>query len=398
MKRVLFVDDEPRVLDGLRRMLHPLRQEWEMEFADGGSEALMCLSSSHYDVLVTGVRMAGVDGTALLSQAIRISPDTVRIMLCGEADLNATLRSASLAHQYLVKPCDAPTLQATVEKALTLRSILDAPALASLIGRIKSLPSPPTIYYKLMNAVLSDTISASELGSIIAQDLGMTAKVLQFANSPLFASSRVIATPEQAVIYLGIDIVRALAITESVFCQFGSRNHPGFSPEELRDHSFQVATLARRIAKERRLAPQFINDIYLGGLMHDIGKLVLGSNFPSEYREVVRCFGDPQALRETELRLFGATHAEVGAYLLWLWGVPASIAGIVAQHHPADDDPQGATTPAAIVHLADRIVRGGESAPDSECLASIGLPPCLLELADCDGGQMGRSPVNQLLA
>ena len=369
-----------------------------MEFAEGGAEGLMCLSSSHYDVLVTGVRMPGVDGAALLSQAIRISPETVRIMLCGEGDLDVTLRSASLAHQYLVRPCDVYTLQATVERALTLRSILDAPALASLIGRIKSLPSPPTIYYKLMNAVLSDDISAYELGGIIAQDLGMTAKVLQFVNSPLFAVGRVIATPEQAVIYLGIDVVRALAITESVFSQFGTRNYPGFSPEELRDHCFQVANLARRIAKERRLAPQFVADIYLGGLMHDIGKLVLGSNFPNEYREVVRCFGDSESLRETEVRIFGATHAEVGAYLLWLWGVPASIAGIVAQHHPSDDHADKANEPSSIVHLADRIVRGGESAPDAEYLTQIGLSPSLLELGDSDGGQMSRSPVNQLLA
>jgi putative nucleotidyltransferase with HDIG domain len=302
----------------------------------------------------------------------------------------------SLAHQYLVKPCDAHTIQATVEKALALRRILDLPSLAGLIGRMKSLPSPPAIYYRLMHAVLNENIAVAELGSIIAQDLAMTAKVLQLVNSPLFAPSRVIATPEQAVIYLGIEMVRALAITESIFCQFGTRNHPGFSPEELRDHSFQVATLARKIAKERRLAPQFVDDVYLGGLMHDIGKLVLGSNFPGEYREVVRYFGDSEALRETERRLFGTTHAEVGAYLLWLWGMPASVAGIVAQHHPAVED-TGATEPAAIVNLADRMIRGGESAPDRDFLLRIGLPASLLELPDW-GQRLGRSPLNQALA
>jgi len=380
MKKVLFVDDEPRVLDGLKRMLRPLRQEWAMEFAVGGKEGILRLEESSYDVLVTGVRMPDVDGIALLSEAIRLCPQTVRIILSGESDLDVTMRSVSLAHQYLVKPCDAHTMQATVEKALTLRSILDAPAITTLIGRIKSLPSPPGIYYKLMQAVLSESISASELGSIIAQDLGMTAKVLQLVNSPLFAPARIIATPEQAVIYLGIETVRALAITESVFCQFGSRNYPGFSPEELRDHSFQVATLARRIAKERRLAPQYIADVYLGGLMHDIGKLVLGTNFPGEYRDVVRVFADSEALRETERQLFGTTHAEVGAYLLWLWGVPASIAGIVAQHHPAAA--ADATQPADIVHLADRIVRGGETAPDAGYLGRLGLPSSLLELPD----------------
>ena len=398
MKQVLFVDDEPRVLEGLKRMLRPLRHDWAMEFATGGDEALFRLSKTQYDVLVTSLRLGEVDGVALLNEAIRLSPQTVRVILCGVDEFDAAMRSIPLAHQYLLRPCDAHTLQATVEKALALRNILDSPALVSLIGRIKSVPSPPTIYYRLMHAVLSDKISTAELGSIIAQDLGMTAKILQLVNSPLFAPSRVISTPEHAVVYLGIETVRALAISESVFSQFGSRNHPGFSPEELRDHSFQVATLARGIGKERRLAPQFLADIYLGGLMHDIGKLVLGSNFPSEYRAVVRCFGDSEALRATERELFGATHAEVGAYLLWLWGVPASIAGIVAQHHPADPDHAGVVDPPSIVHLADRIVRGGESAPDDEYLVKIGLSPALLRHAEWTAKQLRGSPANQLLA
>jgi len=378
MKRVLFVDDEPRVLEGLRRMLRPLREQWTMEFARGGREALQRLAESQYDVLVTGLRMPDVDGIALLSEAIRVSPRTVRIVLSGGTDFDATLRSASLAHQYLLKPCDIHTMQATVEKALTLQSILDDPSLAGLIGRVKSVPSPPAIYYQLMDAVRCENTSAADLGAIIAQDLGMTAKILQLVNSPLFATRSVIATPEQAVIYLGIDTVRALAISESVFSQFGRRNYPGFSPEELRDHSFKVATLARKIARERRLAPQFCADIFLGGLMHDIGKLLLGSNFPAEYRGVVRKFEDSDALRETERNLFGTTHSEVGAYLLWLWGVPASIAGIVAQHHIADSDAGGRTNPAALVKLADRIVREGESAPGSEYFARIGLPDHVL--------------------
>jgi HD-like signal output (HDOD) protein len=121
--------------------------------------------------------------------------------------------------------------------------------------------------------------------------------------------------------------------------------------------------------------------------MHDIGKLILGCNFPAEYREVVRHFGDSEALRESEKRLFGTTHAEVGAYLLWLWGVPASIAEIVAQHHPAEPDAGEFTQPAAIVHLADRIVRGGESAPNSEYLANIGLPASLLALPEWGTGR-----------
>jgi hypothetical protein len=83
---------------------------------------------------------------------------------------------------------------------------------------------------------------------------------------------------------------------------------------------------------------------------------------------------------------------------LWLWGVPASIAGIVAQHHPANPDTAGANDPATIVHLADRIVRGGEEAPDSEYLSSIGLSPALLRLPEWSDERLGRSPLNHSVA
>ena len=118
MKRVLFVDGSPRVLEGLEHTLHPLRHEWDMDFAASSREALWCLTESKYDVLVTSIHMPEVDGIALLSEAIRICPQTVRIILCGKDDPDVVLRSVSLAHQYLVKPCDAHALQATVEKAL----------------------------------------------------------------------------------------------------------------------------------------------------------------------------------------------------------------------------------------------------------------------------------------
>src|SRR5579883_2500600 len=315
MKRVLFVDDEAQVRDGLKRMLHRLRKEWTMEFATNGREALRLLGQSEFDVLVTDVRMPEMDGIALLSEATRLFPQTVRIVLSGTADQELTLRSVSLAHQYLMKPCDAQMLQETLDKAFALRNLLDQPALTRLIGSIKSLPSAPTVYLKLMDALRSDDVSAAEIGSIIAEDLGMAAKVLQLVNSPLFGSRRAISTPEEATVYIGVETVRALVLAEGVFSKFGPANHPGFSPEQLREHSVRVAVLARRLATSWGLAPSVVGDVFVGGLLHDIGKLVLGSNYPREYQEVTACFDDSEALREVERRLFGTSHAEVGGYL-----------------------------------------------------------------------------------
>jgi len=168
---------------------------------------------------------------------------------------------------------------------------------------------------------------------------------------------RTIATPKHAVIYLGVETVTAMALTESVFTQFDGRNSPGFSVEELRSHSFQVATRAREIARTQGLPQSVIDDVFLGGLMHDIGKLVLGSNFRRQYREVAECFRDPETSREKERQIFNATHAEIGGYLLWLWGLPMTLTDIVVRHHTAGPETNEVQDPAGVVSLADELVR-----------------------------------------
>lgn len=364
MKKVLFVDDEPSVLDALRRMLHPLRTELAMDFAASGRQALRMLSETTYDVLVTDVVMPDVDGIGVLTESARSSPQTVRIVLSGNGDYQTTLRAVTLAHQYLIKPCDAATLRTTVENALVLSSILDNGALTALLGRVQSLPSVPSVYLRLMDAVQGVETSPAAIGDIIAEDLGMSAKILQWVNSPLFGACRPVASPKEAVIYMGVDLVRAIALTESVFSQFDEKNRPGFCVEELRDHSLQVAALAREIARSGGMPPAAANNVFLGGLMHDLGKLVLGCNFPREYKDVTACFQEPAVAREKERDLFGTTHAEVGGYLLWLWGIPRAVTEIVLRHHTAGQYVPEAPDAAAVVQLADtRIRQGARPAP-----------------------------------
>ena len=150
MKRVLFVDDEQKVLDGLQRMLYPMRNEWRMAFVTSGREALERLAQSEYDVLVTDLRMPEMSGLDLLAKVVSLYPQVVRMVLSGVADQEIAVRSATLAHQYLVKPCDAATLRATVGRAFSLRVMLDDPVLKQLISSLHSLPSVPSVYLRLM--------------------------------------------------------------------------------------------------------------------------------------------------------------------------------------------------------------------------------------------------------
>jgi YesN/AraC family two-component response regulator len=124
MKRILFVDDEPRVLDGLRRMLYPFRNDWDMVFVSSGREALQQLAESEFDVLLTDIRMPGMTGIELLAEVANRHPNVVRIVLSGTADQDMTLRSVTLAHQCLMKPCDANTVRANVENGLNFHRTL----------------------------------------------------------------------------------------------------------------------------------------------------------------------------------------------------------------------------------------------------------------------------------
>lgn len=356
MNRILFVDDEKNVLEGLKRMLYSLRNQWEMDFVSSGAEALQHLAQSSFDVLVTDVQMPEMNGIQLLQEVRRRHPGVIRMVLSGVADLELTLQSVSLSHQYLTKPCDAQTLRATVQRAFCLRALLHNPNLRNLIGQIQSLPSIPMVYGELVRVLRSEDASPSAVGAIMARDMAMTAKVLQLVNSSFFGLSREIANPVDAVVYLGMETVRALMFTAAAFSQFRVRACCEFSIEELQRHSLAVGALARRIARSMDLPPAEFDHAFVGGLLHDIGKLVLASNYPERYQETLRrSRSEPAAVSEVEREIFGTSHAEIGAYLLWLWGLPEPITEILALHHQLLYDP-GVSRAVTAVHIANSLV------------------------------------------
>src|SRR5689334_7179510 len=115
-KRVLFVDDEPLVLQALQRMLRPFRNEWEMSFVDNGGDALKLMAEMPFHVVVTDMRMPGMNGADLLLKVQEVYPKTVRLILSGHADKELILKCVGTAHQFLSKPCEPETLRAAVKR------------------------------------------------------------------------------------------------------------------------------------------------------------------------------------------------------------------------------------------------------------------------------------------
>lgn len=392
MKSILFVDDEPKLLSGLKRMLSPYADRWEMAFALGGAEALRTLATSNFDVIIADMRMPGMDGAELLKEVARLYPQMVRMILSGTWEQDLRVQAAMVAHQYLSKPCDPALLRATLDRAFALRDVLVEPALRALIARTTSAPSAPSIYREVVRILQTPEASAHQIGALLSRDMGMTAKILQLVNSAFFGLQRHITSAEDAVMFLGIDTVKALALSVAAFSSFDASQCPRFSIEFAQKHGTQVASISREIAKSQQVSKAVLDDSFVAGLLHDVGQLVFVAHHPDQYDRVLKEVAAGGAtVSDIEKQVFGTSHAEVGSYLLWLWSLPDSIVEAVAFHHHPSRCLDGKFSPLTAVHVANVIEdMRPDGAPaagnpvDGAYLARIGLAdqlPCWVELA-----------------
>lgn len=224
-KRLLFVDDEPNVLSGLRRSLHGMRDEWDMEFVDGAAAALAELQKQPYDAIISDMRMPLMDGADLLEQVKQLYPETVRMILSGQSSRGAVFRSIAPAHQFLAKPCDPHELGTRLQQAFAMRDLLLNQSVKTVVSRMRSLPSLPTLYGEVMAELRREEPSFQKIAKIISKDVGMAAKILQLANSAFMGTSGRVSGLLAALTLVGLDNVRTLVLSVNVFSQFDGNAH-----------------------------------------------------------------------------------------------------------------------------------------------------------------------------
>jgi HD-like signal output (HDOD) protein len=376
--RIVFVDDEVNILHAMRRTFHHMREEWSMDFVASGSAALESLAKMPADVVVSDMRMPGMDGWQLLAEVKRLYPHTVRLVLSGQADANTVMRAVGTAQVYLAKPCESGALKAAIIQTQSLRQLLSSEQLVALVGGVGMLPSAPMIFQELLCCLQDPSASLTDAAKIIGRDVAMTANVMKLVNSAFFGSRRPIATTDRAVAYLGMDTLGALVLAHSVFKSGLPTGIPDFSLEELWQHSFLTGTAAREIAFCQNFTAAQAEEAFLAGVLHDVGKVVFASCAAALPYGSTRTVAEVAAQMESH-------HAEVGAYLLGLWGFPNPIVDAVAFHHAPSHASTKQLSGAGIIHIADRLVhvRGGQiSAPIGDglepgYLESLGLSHCL---------------------
>lgn len=382
MRKILFVDDNFSVLQGLKRMLSPMRHEWEMAFVDSVPAALDILAGRDLDIVVTDLRMPGTGGLTLLDTIKNHHPHIIRIVLSGESDQNRIMKSIRVSHQFLSKPCTPEILKSTLSRTCMVIDLMQSESVKAVVSNMESLPSLPTRYAEIMDILSSPNGCIKEVARIISGDLAMSAKIFQLVNSAFFGFTRHISSPAQAVVLLGLDTVKSLVLSIQIFTQFEFNKMPISFLERLWDHNIATGRLSKRIAESLKQEKIMIDHVFMAGLLHDVGKIVLAANFPDKYNEVLSLSQKTNlALHVSEREIFGVTHAEVGAYLMGLWGLPVPIVEALAFHHYPAQGVQQDFSPLTAVYIANVIEHqiakpkeaNGTLPLDPDCLGCLGM-------------------------
>lgn len=321
MKKILFVDDEKKIIDGLKRMLHPMRKEWEMYFALSGEEALAIIEDQPIDAIISDMRMPGIDGAELLTLIMKKYPKMIRIVLSGYSEQELILKSVRPTHQYLSKPCSVDILRKTIDRASKLHVMLQGNEIKNTISQMDSLPSQPRLYKAILEKLQDPESSMKDIGKIIESDMGMTVQILKLINSSFFGFYKDITSPVQAATLLGINTIKTLVLSLEIFTIFKTKEPLSEFVNEIWTYSKLSAHFSKLIAREVSDNPVFIEDAFMVGFLHDIGFLILSSKLPDKLIDIINQSVDKnKTIYQVENENIGTTHPQIGAYLLELWG------------------------------------------------------------------------------
>ena len=308
---------------------------WTAEFAGTGLEAFALTNKFKFDAIVADITLPDMNGVELLDQLMDRHPKSLRIAMSDIADMASTVKCIGKAHRHLLKPCDVETLINALNDAAELEAWMPSQAVQKLMGQMRRVPSPPNIYFEVIAELRSSNASVEKIAELIAQDPAITAKLLQLANSAVFGLRMQIVRPVDAVTYLGLETSATLMLLAHTFSSFAQLELSGFSVDSLWRHSVLTGQLARRIAQSEGAAPEVVDQAFTAGLLHDIGKLLVGANLPTAFGQVltlarrVNC-----SAWEAENQLIpGASHAELGGCVLGIWKLPRPVVEAVALHH-----------------------------------------------------------------
>ncbi len=365
MSDVLFVDwgDEhsQTFTEALKSQAYGWNVIWESSL---DTARKLLYESADIEVVVVSIDQHGSEGVQFLTDVKDNLPEMVRISAISGDNSQLFFKAASVSHQCVDKPYDAYEVKILMLRAQSLRERLGTCALRERLHAIGGLPSLPKLYKEIMEEMHSPEASLARVGEIVEQDVSLSAKILQVVNSAAIGIRNEVTSVSQAVTLLGMEKLSSMVLLAEVYSLVGQEKLPtGFSLDGLWRHSLRVANYSKMIAQDAIDDAHLADAAMTAGLLHDVGMVILAAHFSEDLGKVLAMAEEQDiTLWEAEKEVFGSTHAEIGGYLLELWGLPDPIVEAVTFHDlpsgvPEEDYPslvpEHGFTPLTAVHIAN---------------------------------------------
>ena len=378
--RILLVADEPRDLAALKALVSEAAPDRGLHTASSSKEALGVLDKEDFEVVFADLSAGPEVAAQFLQEVWKQRPRTVRFLLARGLTPDLMVTCALGSHHFLQKPLDAVAVASALSRADAINQYVRNDRIQSLVSRMRTLPSRPSLYLEVMRELRSPTASAATVGELVEKDLAISTKLIQVVNSAFYGMSQQVTDPAAAVLLLGLETTASLVLSIEAFARFDKVKPIYFSMDKVWRHSQSVAASAKRIAELLCNDPDVARNAFTAGLLHDIGKLALALNFEEQYQGAIK-LAEKQKIApiEVESQVFGANHAETGAYLLSVWGLPLPIVEAVARHHSPARSMDKHFTATTALHLAEQLEFAEDPARrgNKETVLDLDYPPVL---------------------
>ena len=365
-RRILFVGANLNLAKEFR-LAGESANNWTVCWARTATEARELLDTEVFSAVVAENQLSDQTGSNFLDLVMARHPQVTRILRFGLNAARENLDGVGQAYHLFREPCDASKLLRLLQEMDTVRQSLPNPALPALMAKMRRLPSPPNLYFQVASEAASPDASVERIGELIARDPAAAAKLLQLANSAAFGLHREVNHPAEAVSYLGFDLTKSFLLVVHSFSFFEAVPAVRACLEPFWGHALRVGRYARQIAKAETKGSELVSQAFTAGLLHDVGKLLFAANLPREFGETLSR-AQIQKCRpwEIETQLLGASHAELGAYMLGIWNLPMPIVEAVAWHHSPGQFPSQPSSfaPLTAVHAANVLEHEQRAEPD----------------------------------
>lgn len=373
--RILVLTDDPAAVTEVEPLFSDLPESWKVHVAQNSEDALCRLSQVRFDVIFVDLKAGSFAGVQFLHEVWSKYPETIRFLLVESMAPDLMVTCALGPHQVVQKPLDAGAIRSALERAALVQRLFQNRDVQSLVARIRTFPSRPTVYLQVVKELRSSRACAQTVAELIGRDLAISAKLLQITNSAFCGFNRPVSDLIDAVVLLGMETTAALVLGIEAFSRLDHVKLLYFSTDQVWKHCQTVAASARAIAEQVTNDRELAHSAYTAALLHDIGKLALAVNLQEPYSDALNV-GREQNLPawEVERQAFGATHAEAGAYLLSLWGLPGPVIEAVAGHHLPARELSSEFNALTALHLANAIENSFHKTGSNETRLDLEYP------------------------